>query len=197
MCDNSGMDNITEWLNLHPVYWPIFIILARITDVSLGTVRTIFVVRGARWKAAMLGFLEVIVWVTAVSGVLVQPTLIKILSYGAGFAMGNAIGVWIEEVLAIGQQRVVALSRHYTHAVAMALRMADYMVTEVPARGGRGEVAMCFVIAPRKKTHQIMQIIQGADEDALVVVEDIRHSILSHRPVTSASTGWRAVLKKK
>lgn len=191
------MHHVTDWLDHYPVFWPIFIILARIMDVSLGTMRTIFVVRGARWKAAMLGFIEIVVWVSAVSGVLVEPTLIKILSYGVGFALGNANGVWIEGKLAIGQQRVIAISKHFTHAVAMALRMADYVVTEVPARGGRGAVAMCFVIVPRKKTGQIMQIIRGADEDAVVIVEDIRHTVLSRRPVSNATTGWRAVLKKK
>lgn len=191
------MQYVTEWLDAYPVFWPIFIILARITDVSLGTVRTICVVRGARWTAAVLGFCEVTVWVTAVSGVLIEPTLIKVLSYGMGFALGNACGVWMEGSLAMGQQRIIAISKHYSHAIALALRMADYVVTELPARGHHGEVAMCFVIAPRKKSNQIVNIITGADEDAVVVVEDVRRTVMSRRPVASASTGWRAVPKKK
>ncbi len=191
------MHTVTDWLDMYPVFWPVFIIVARILDVSMGTVRTIYVVRGARWTAAVLGFVEVIVWVLAVSGVLMEPTLVKILAYGVGFALGNAIGVWIEGLLAIGQQRVIAISRHFSHAIAMALRMADYTVTEVPARGGRGQVAMCFVIAPRKRTGQITNIIRGADEDAVVVVEDVRHTVMSRKPVAAAATGWRAILKKK
>lgn len=191
------MQTVTDFLNAYPIFWPLFIILARITDVSLGTVRTICVVRGARWTAAALGFCEVIVWVTAVSGVLVHPTVVKVLAYGVGFALGNACGIGLENLLAIGQQRVVAISRHYNHAIAMALRMADYLVTEVPARGSRGEVAMCFVIAPRKEVNRIIRIITGADEDANVIVEDVRRTVMSRRAVPSASTGWRAVLKKK
>jgi uncharacterized protein YebE (UPF0316 family) len=132
------MQTVTEWLDAYPVFWPLFIILARITDVSLGTVRTICVVRGARWTAACLGFAEVIVWITAVSGVLIQPTLVKVVSYGLGFALGNACGVWMEGRLAMGQQRIVAISKNYSQAIAMALRMADYTVTEVPARRGGG-----------------------------------------------------------
>ncbi len=191
------MYTVTEWLDLYPVFWPAFIIIARILDVSLGTVRTIYVVRGARWTAAVLGFVEVIVWVFAVSGVLMEPTLLKVMAYGVGFALGNAIGVWIEGLLAIGQQRVVAISKHFSLSIAMALRMADYTVTEVPARGNRGQVAMCFVIAPRKQAGQITNIIRGADEDAVVVVEDIRHTVMSRRSVATAATGWRAILKKK
>ena len=191
------MQHVTAWLDAYPLFWPIFIILARITDVSLGTVRTICVVRGARWTAAMLGFCEVTVWITAVSGVLIEPTLVKVVSYGVGFALGNACGVWMEGVLAMGQQRIVAISKHYSQAIAMALRMANYTVTEVPARGHHGEVAMCFVIAPRKKSNQIVAIIIGADEDAVVVVEDVRRTVMSRRPVATAATGWRSVLKKK
>jgi uncharacterized protein YebE (UPF0316 family) len=191
------MQTVTEWLDAYPVFWPLFIILARITDVSLGTVRTICVVRGARWTAACLGFAEVIVWITAVSGVLIQPTLVKVVSYGLGFALGNACGVWMEGRLAMGQQRIVAISKNYSQAIAMALRMADYTVTEVPARGGHGAVAMCFVIAPRKKANQIVSIITGADEDAVVVVEDVRRTVMSRRPATAVATTWRAVLKKK
>lgn len=191
------MQHVNEWLDAYPIFWPIFIILARITDVSLGTVRTICVVRGARWTAAALGFCEVTVWITAVSGVLVQPTWVKVLSYGLGFALGNACGVWLESKLAMGQQRIVAISRHYSQAIAMALRMADYTVTEVPARGGHGEVAMCFVVAPRKRSNRIINIIKGADDDAVVVVEDVRQTVMSRRPVVAASTGWRAVLKMK
>ena len=192
------MHNVTEWLDLNPIFWPLFIIVARITDVSVGTVRTIFVVRGRRWTAAGLGFVEVIIWVSAVSGVLAQPTLVKIISYGAGFAMGNAVGIWIEGILAIGQQRVIAISKHYSHTIAMALRMADYLVTEIPARGGMGEVALCFVIAPRKKTNQITKIISGCDEDAVIVIEDVRQTVMNRRPATSGPvTGWRAIVKKK
>lgn len=188
---------LSEWLDTYPVFWPIFIIVARIMDVSLGTIRTIFVVRGKRWTAAILGFIEVTVWVLAVSGVLAHPTLIKVISYGIGFALGNAVGIWIEGMLAIGQQRIIAISKHYTHTIAMALRMADYTVTEVPARGVSGEVAMCFVIAPRKKTGQITRIICGADEDAVIVVEDVRHTVMNRRPTATGPTGWRAILKKK
>lgn len=191
------MHTVTDWLDLYPVFWPIFIVIARILDVSLGTVRTIYVVRGARWKSAVIGFIEVIIWVFAVSGVLMEPDLIKILAYGLGFALGSAIGVWLEGLLAIGQQRVVAISKHLSHAVAMALRMADYSVTEVPARGREGAVAMCFVIAPRKQAGQITRIIRGADEDSIVVVEDIRHTVMSRKSVATAATGWRAILKKK
>jgi len=101
-------------------------------------------------------------------------------------------------LLAIGQQRVIAISKHVNHTIAMALRMADYSVTELPAKGMNGEVAMCFAIVPRKKTNQVVRIIRGADDDAVVIVEDVRQTVMNRRPSTpSPVTGWRAIAKKK
>ena len=61
------------------MFWPtlanaLFIFGLRVTDVSMGTVRTIMVLRGMRKVAALIGFVEVSIWVVAVSRV-GTPTL--------------------------------------------------------------------------------------------------------------------------
>ena len=196
------MQEIIDWLNLHPWFWPAFIISARVIDVSLGTMRTIFVVRGHRGIAACLGFAEVIVWMVGVSGVLTEVTVVKVLSYGVGFALGNACGIAVEQKLAIGQQIVTLISPRRSNAVAGALRLADYRVTEIPARGGRGNVAMCVTVVSRRKTPEVLRIARTVDDEVLSTVEDIRQTTLIRKPATaegmpSSYTGWRAVLKKK
>jgi len=190
------MTQVMEWLDSHVLFWPIFIICARVTDVSLGTLRTIFVVRGYRAIAACLGFCEVVIWIVAVSGVLREVTVIKVLSYGLGFALGNACGIGLEQKLALGRQLIIIISRTKSRAVAFALRLADFVVTEVPARGGWGDVAMCLVVVPRRQTSQVVRIAQAVDVDVFVVVEDVREhpSIRRQGP---PRTGWRAFLKKK
>ncbi|MFP4224466.1 MAG: DUF2179 domain-containing protein [Phycisphaeraceae bacterium] len=183
----------------HPLLLPAFIVLAKTTDVALGTLRTLFVVRGHRLIAAMLGFVEVIVWVLAASGVLEELSAARVIAYGLGFAMGNAVGIWIEQKLAIGQQVVTLISRHRTKAVALALRLADYLVTELPAKGGRGDVSMCLAVVPRSQTPEVMRIARGIDESIFATIEEVRtHNALPRRPRrTLMPTGWRAVLKKK
>jgi uncharacterized protein YebE (UPF0316 family) len=191
------MAALFAWLNENPWFWPMFIIPARIMDVSIGTIRTIAVVRGNRGLATALGFFEVLIWATAVSGVLADVTPIKLLSYAAGFAMGNLTGILIEKRIALGSQLVMLVSTQRTQSVAFALRMANYMVTEVPAKGARGDVALCFTVVPRRQVEPVLQIAHKVDPGVHAVLEDVRFTELMQPRGGGAFTGWRAIMRKK
>ena len=77
-------------------FW--LIVLARIIDVSLDTIRMVSVVQGRRAFAAVLGFFEAVVYICAVAKVLLnmnQP--VYALGYGLGFATGTYLGMAIEQ----------------------------------------------------------------------------------------------------
>ncbi len=83
------------------------IIIARILDVSLGTIRTVFVVKGRRGISWVLGFFEVLIWILVVSkviGNLSEP--LYAVSYAFGFATGNYVGITLEKWIAHGDQVV-------------------------------------------------------------------------------------------
>jgi len=192
------MQSVLDWIEQYPVLLAGFIIVARIADVSLGTMRTIAVVRGYRPLAVVLGFWEVIVWALVVSGVLVHPTLLKIVAYAAGFALGNAVGMWIENRIALGQRLVMIVSRSRVQSVAFALRLAGYVVTEVPAKGHKGNVALCLTVVSRRKVPLVEQIARGVDEKAFITVQEASSVMVRKTlPLTHEPTGWRAVFKKK
>ena len=191
------MVEVMRFLDANPFFWPVFILCARIVDVSLGTMRTICVVRGFRTVAACLGFCEVVIWVVAVSGVLRELSFIKIISYGLGFALGNACGVWLEQKMALGMQLVLMMSRGKAHAVAFGLRLAEFAVTEIPARGRQGDLAVCFAVVPRRRTAALLRIARAVDHEVITVVEDVRDTSLARRPTALPATGWRALVKKK
>lgn len=193
------MQELLAWLNDRPALLVLFIILARITDVSLGTMRTICVVRGYRVIAACLGFVEVLIWVTTVSGVLAQVTALKVAAYAMGFALGNAVGIEIESRVAMGHQMLTFISGQQMQSVAFALRMANYEVTEVAAHGESGELAMCFVMTARRKSRQAIALAKAADADVSVIIQDVREN---KAPATSFASrmiqgGSRAWHKKK
>lgn len=190
------MQELTGWINDYPVLAVLFIIAARVVDVSLGTMRTIAVVRGYRLLAAALGFFEVIIWISAVSGVLHDIRWWKVIAYGVGFGLGNLTGVMLEGKMAMGQQMLTLISRHYSHALAFALRLADYRVTEIPAQGRDGPITMCLVVVSRRKCDRAIELARGVDADVQVVVEDVRSTTMARRPGFLA-TGWRALAKKK
>jgi len=82
---------------------PLMIMFARICDVTIGTFRIILVSRGERLYASLAGFVEVFIWVVAVSQVLTNfGGLINYIAYAAGFAIGNYIGITLERRLAMG-----------------------------------------------------------------------------------------------
>lgn len=91
---------------------PYRIVVARITDVSLGTLRTMNVMQGRRGVAWILGFCEILIWVFAVSkviGNLQQPAYA--IAYALGFATGNYVGMTFEKWIALGEQVVRVFTR--------------------------------------------------------------------------------------
>ena len=82
---------------------PILIFFARIIDVSMGTLRIIMVGRGLRTISSLLGFMEVFIWLIAISQVLQNlHGIIHYVAYSAGFASGTFVGMTIERRLTFG-----------------------------------------------------------------------------------------------
>ena len=96
----------TEFFNTELFTWvilPLLIFLARILDVSIGTMRLIFVSKGMKYLAPILGFFEVIIWLLAISQIMQHlDNVLCYVAYGLGFAMGNYLGIVLEEKMSIG-----------------------------------------------------------------------------------------------
>jgi len=161
-----------------PWYLPVLIFLARVCDVSIGTVRIIFVIRGNKFIAAVLGFFEVTIWIFAVSAVIANITSspIGVIAYGLGFAAGTLVGMVIEEKLAIGTQMIRVVNVDMRRGVVRFLRNRGFLVTEVQATGGTGKAELCFLVVPRKKTHRVLEMLQHYNPRAFITVEDVRHT---------------------
>ncbi len=169
-------------LNILPddsLWLPLFIFAARVTDVSIGTIRIIAVTRGQRKLAVVLAFFEVLIWVSALTTVFSHlDNWLNVLGFAAGFATGNAVGMAIERKLAMGQQIVTFLSRSRFHAVAERLRFSDLEVTTVDGNGRSGPVSMCVAVIPRKHTPAVIAMAREIDPEVQITVEDVRESTL-------------------
>ena len=92
-----------DFLDTYPFWLPIIIFFGRIFDVSLGTLRIIFVSKGERLKAPIIGFFEILIWVVIISQVFSRANdMVTYLSYAAGYAAGNYVGILIEKRIAFG-----------------------------------------------------------------------------------------------
>lgn len=151
------------------------IFLLRITDMSLDTIRVLFVVRGQKKVAWLLGFFQSAVFVIAITRVLTNlSNPLVIFGYAAGFATGNVLGILVEERLAIGHTQLQIVSRRRGAAVARALRANGYGVTEISARGRDGAVRLLTANVLRKDAARARQIVHELDEDAFITSEIVR-----------------------
>jgi uncharacterized protein YebE (UPF0316 family) len=193
------MEQFLDSLGQYPLLLPLAIMCSRIVDVSIGTVRMVMVIRGRRYTAAILGFFEVTVWLLAITGIIAHvDNIISYLAYGLGFALGNIVGLMIEQKMAVGQQVVRFISSEEGEHISRVLRAKGFGVTEISGSGREGPVLLGFVIAPRKKVHELMQIICGVDPKSVVTIEDVRHSnIVEYRQHSSGMWRWNKILKKK
>jgi uncharacterized protein YebE (UPF0316 family) len=147
----------------------------RVCDMAFDTVRVLFVVRGRKQIAWILGFMQSLIFVIAISTVLTNlKNPLSILGYAAGFATGNVIGMIIEERLAIGFIQLSIVSPRRGSAIAELLREHGYAVTELSGRGRSGTVTMLNVSVMRRQVVEVETLILESDPEAFVTAEEVR-----------------------
>jgi len=162
---------------LSPAVWlgALGIFALRVADMTFDTLRMLFVVRGRKLVAWVLGFLQSVIFVIAITSVLSHlDNPLNVIGYAAGFATGNVVGMWIEERLAIGHVKISIVSQGRGAALAGVLRDSGFAVTEIPARGKDGMVSMLSVSVLRKDVARVETIIREQDAESFVIAEDVR-----------------------
>jgi len=183
-------------LNAEVLVISLAIFCARVLDVSLGTLRTMTIVRGRRRVAFLLGFLEVFVWVFAVARVIDNLTNpIVAIAYALGFATGSVVGMTIERHVTMGQ-RVVRVLTHPGRGVADALRAAGFTVASLGGQGTGGSLEVLYVQLPKRDPAPVVKIIRELDPDCFYVVEEVRASSTPFGTVVPR-TGWLSNIKRK
>jgi len=158
-------------------FWlaPLLIFCARLTDVSLGTIRIILISKGmSRWAAAT-GFFESLIWLLALSQVfqhLDRP--INYVAYAGGYAAGTGLGVALERRIALGLVAVRIITRADAKPLIDALAEQRFGVTQVAARGLQGRVRLIFTVAKRKHLGLLLDLVRAHNPKAFISVSDVR-----------------------
>ncbi len=157
------------------VFLPLLIFLARICDVSIGTMRIIFVSKGKKYIAPFLGFFEVLIWITAISKIMQNlDHYVNYIAYAAGFATGNYVGMIIEEKLAMGIQMIRVFSYQGGNDLVQILNTQGYGATVVEAQGAREKVNLIYTIVNRNDLIKVIEIINDFNPNVFYTVEDIK-----------------------
>lgn len=158
----------------HWIIIPLLIFSARVMDVSLGTMRIIFVSRGLKYFAPFVGFFEVIIWLLAIRGIMQNlDNIACYVAYGAGFAMGTFIGLFIEKRLALGNLIIRLITNKDSTELISHLKNKGYGVTSAEAQGVRGKVHVIFLIIKRHDFPDVTKTIREYNPNAFYTVEDI------------------------
>ncbi len=163
-------NNLFLWVIL-----PLMIFFARIIDQSIGTLRLIFVSKGLKSLAPLLGFFESIIWLIAISQIMQHLNNIAcFIGYGMGFAVGNYVGIWLEEKISIGTVVVRIIPRNDNTLLINKLKASNFGFTTVDACGSTGKVKIIFSIIKRKDARHLIELINEYNPHSFYTIEEVK-----------------------
>ncbi len=167
------------------VILPLLIIAARITDVSLDTLRIIFINRNLKYYAAISGFFGVLIWLMVIRQIFQRlDNPLCYIAYAAGFAAGNFVGILIENRISIGKVIIRTITRKDSDELVAFLRSSGYGITVMDAEGTTGPVKIIFTITERSDIERVVEAIKQYNPNAFYSVEDVRfvsEAVTPHR----------------
>lgn len=169
---------MTDFLHSDLYFWvvlPLLIALARIMDVTINTIRMIFVARGYKTLAPILGFFEVVIWLVAIGQIMQNlGNFMSYIGYGGGFAAGNYIGIILVEKMTLGTVLLRIIAKVNPDNLIQRLREANYGVTAVEAEGKDGPVKILFSTMKKKDLQEALRIINEYNPHAFYTIEEVQ-----------------------
>jgi len=157
-------------------FLPFFVFFARICDVTLGTLRIVFISKGKKRLAPIFGFLEVLIWITVIGQILQYSAgdIICYIAYAGGYAAGSYIGLTVEERLALGLHLIRVFTKKDGTELVHLLNANNFGATTAVGRGEEGNVHIVETIVNRHNSTRAQALITDYDASAFYVVSDVR-----------------------
>lgn len=169
--DNFGVSQNV----LNYVIIPLLIFFARIGDVSISTVRIIFVMSGKRNIAPILGFFEALIWLLAIGQIITNiDNVLSYIAYASGFAVGTYVGMYMEEKLALGRVVLRLITKKPVDELLTFFDDHDYRYSILDAEGKRGKVNVVFLVLKREKLNHLIEAINTYHPNAFYTIEGVK-----------------------
>ncbi|MCC5921064.1 MAG: DUF2179 domain-containing protein [Cyclobacteriaceae bacterium] len=157
------------------VVLPILIFFARIMDVSIATLRIVFVMGGKKLLAPILGFFEAFIWLLAIGQIFSNiDSINSYIGYALGFAAGTFIGMLIEEKLALGHVVVRTITKTDSDDLCRFLRRRKYRYANIPSQGPEGDVNVVFAVVKRDRLNEVLSKVREYNPHAFYTVEGVK-----------------------
>ena len=143
---------------------------ARILDVSCNTIRILFLVKGQRFVAACIGFVEVMIYILGGGK---RLSVWELLFYCGGFATGNYVGSWLEEKLmnTFTLVEVILEDGPSAQAAIEAVRGRGLGATVIQGMGRNGPRLIVEIFCRR---HDVQEVQALFENDGFVTVSDVK-----------------------
>jgi len=167
--------NFFDTIAFQWVVLPLLIFFSRILDVTIGTIRIIFLSKGLRRLAPVFGFFEILIWLVAIRQLMNNVSNIATyIAYALGFAAGTFVGIIVEDKLSIGQVIIRIITRTGGAQLASHLRSEGFRTTELEAQGDAGAVRILFTVIKRQDLPHVEKLINEFNPNAFYSIEDVR-----------------------
>lgn len=154
---------------------PLLIFLARVGDVTLSTIRILFVMNGKRSIAPILGFFEALIWLLAIGQIISNVNNVwSYFAYSAGFATGTFVGMYIEEKLAVGRVVLRLISKKVTEGLMEFLHDNNFRYSILDGMGRMGKVNVMFLVVKREDLARLIEGINKHHPNAFYTIEGVK-----------------------
>ena len=160
---------------LNYVLMPMLIFLARIGDVSINTLRIMFMMNGKKSIVPVLGFFEAMIWLLAIGQIFQNVNNpFSYIAYAGGFAMGTYVGMTLDEKLALGRVLVRVITPQPLPELIEFMKDKNYRFTSVGAEGRYGKVNLLFTVMKRDQLQEFIGKVKSSDEKAFYTIESVK-----------------------
>lgn len=153
----------------------LLIFALRIVNSAIGTIRVVVITRDRRLLAAVLAFLEALIFAVVIANVVTDLANIpNLMAYCGGFAVGGYVGMWIEARYVVSYVTVNIITPLDGHAIADAVRGLGHGVTEIKGSGGQGAVDLVSSVVARRDVPELLKTVYHINPNAFVTLEEAR-----------------------
>ena len=177
----------------------LLIALAKMVDVTIGTLRVISVIDGRLKTSFLLGFVEVIIWLAVISITLerVQENPLFGIFFALGFSLGNVAGILLERRIPLGNLTLRVVGGLEVREVAARIRELGLGATVLPGEGRDGERLMLFTFLPKSFLRRVQAILQPRREHLFYTIDygGVSNKVLL--PAHAQPAGTRRFFRRK
>jgi len=179
------------------LFLPLLIFLARVIDVTLQTLRIIFISRGLKYIAPFVGFFEILIWLLAIQQIMINlHNPLCMLAYAAGFAMGNFVGLSLEQKLSMGTVIVRLITTKDISPLKEILNSRKFGLTTISARGAKGPVQILYIVVRRESLPELVPLIMKYHPKAFYTIEDVSKVSEGIFPERKKNLGLKELIRR-